>query len=159
MIVNDLMEIKQKYGIHTYEGLMPIPYNLCGVDDSPLGWWVIHLTPFKIGLRCLFPWIVAHALNTSNINLTQVDPNRWRNFLCILVIAGEHMVDLTNYEITYMYCLKRDGLDKVKTYISCVVRHGLHLKLPNSTLGLKDKYFYIIGDIWGDKFDLPVRYT
>lgn len=55
-------------------------------------------------------------------------------------------MDLISDKIICMYCLKMNGLDKEKVYISCIVGHGLHLKLTNSSTGCKDKYLYIIGD-------------
>lgn len=105
------------------------------------------------------PRMVFHTLNIFDINFSYVNLNGWKTLLCLVVIAGEHGMDLTSYEIICMYCLKRNDSEKGRVYISCVVGHELHLKLPYSTSGWNDKYFYITRDIWGDGVDLLVCYT
>lgn len=52
-----------------------------------------------------------------------------------------------------------NGLDKGKEYISSVVGHKIHLKLPSSTSRWKDTYFYIIGDFWGDRAKFTICST
>lgn len=49
------------------------------------------------------------------------------------IVTREYKVDLIDEVIIYMYCLQKNGLDKFREYISCVVGHGLHLKLLDST--------------------------
>lgn len=56
---------------------MSVPRHLCDADDLPVGWWVIYLDPFKIGLWRLFPRMVSRVLNTFDINLAQINPNEW----------------------------------------------------------------------------------
>lgn len=62
--------------------------------------------------------------------------------LCLSIIVGEHRVDLIGEEIRCMYCLKKNGIDKDKAYISALVGHGLHLKLPNSASSWKDIFLH-----------------
>lgn len=88
--------------------------------------------------------MVFHVLNIFDINLTQVNPNKWQTLLCLLVVIVEYGVGLTSDETMYMYCLQKNGLEKGNVYISCVVGHELHLKLFYSSTKLKEKYFYII---------------
>lgn len=128
-----LVEIRHKHDIPSYVGMMSIHHHLYYVDDPPISWLVIHLAPFKIGLWCLFPRMVARILSTFNINLTQFNPNRCQYFLCSLVITSEHKVDLTSEKIRCICFLKRNDLDKGRAYVSCVAGQGLPLKLPDST--------------------------
>lgn len=85
--------------------MMSVPFHLCDVDDPPTGYWVIHLAPF----------------NTFNINLAQVNPKGWQTLLCLSADVGEYRVDQTYDEIICTYFLKRNGLDKGRAYILCVV--------------------------------------
>lgn len=140
------MEIRHKYGILPYMGMILVPYHLFDTDNPLVGWWVIHLASFKIGLEYPFLKMVVHAFKYFNINLIKVNPNGWQTLLCLSVITSEHGVDLTSNEIRCMYYLKRNDLDKDRAYISCIVGHRIHLKMPDSTSWWKDKYFYIIGE-------------
>lgn len=47
-----------------------------------------------------------------------------------------------------MYFLKRNILDKGRTYISTIFRLYTYLKLLEHQGEWKDKYLYISGDIW-----------
>lgn len=76
--------------------------------------------------------MVSHVLNIFDINLAQVNPNGWGTLIWFSVVVGEHGMDLMSDKIKYMYCLKRNDLDKSK---------GLHLKLLDSSIGWKNKYF------------------
>lgn len=107
----------------------------------------------------MFSRTVSRVLNTFNINLAQVNPNGWKFLLCLSIIIGKYKVDLKGDNIRYMYCLKKNNLNKGRAYIFSVVENKLHLKLPDSTMRWKDKYFYIIGDFWGDEVEFLVRNT
>lgn len=133
---------------------MPIPCPLYNIDDSFVRWWVIHSISFKLGLRYPFSRIVAYALNTFDINLAQVNPNRWQTILCLYVITREHEVYLSNKEMRSMYCKKKkiNGFDEEMAYILVVTIHMLHLKLPHSIIRYKNKYFYI-NTIWSHNFN------
>lgn len=48
--VNDLIEIMHKYDIPSHVVLIPISHHLCDVNDPPMGWWMVYLAPYKIGL-------------------------------------------------------------------------------------------------------------
>lgn len=81
------------------------------------------------------------------------------DFFCLSVVINEHRVELRNDEIRSINYLKKKGLDKEKTYITCVVRQGIHMKLLDSTSRWKDKYFYITRYILGNRVDLIVQHT
>lgn len=105
------------------------------------------MVAFKIELHYPSPRMVVRALTTFDINIAQVNPYGLRTLMCLVVVDDEHKIDLTSDELRSLYFLNKNGLDKIKAYISCVIGHVLHLKLPDSSSGYKDKYFYITGDI------------
>lgn len=58
-----------------------------------------------------------------------------------------------------MYCVKRNGIDEGRTYISTITLLGLILKLLDSQPKWKDKYLYVRGDIWDGEQVVPVHST
>lgn len=53
----------------------------------------------------------------------------------------EYGMDLADKEILCMYSLKKNGVDSGRAYILSLIRHGLYLKLSNSTYGWENNLY------------------
>lgn len=54
---------------------------------------------------------------------------------------------------------KEKWFDKERAYILALSDNRLILSLPKSQENRKNKYLYVIGDIWDDEIEFPIRAT
>lgn len=103
--------------------------------------------------------LIVYTLLTFDVNLTQINPNVWKTLLCVSIITGELGIELNDKKTKAMYYLKKNDLDKERTYISVISGGELILKLPTSRGRQKNKYLYVISDNWGDEVEFSIRST
>lgn len=64
--------------------------------------------------------MVAPFLNSYDMTLAQINTNRWRTLLNLVVVSRELGYELEEGELHTMYCIKRNRVDKGKMYISVI---------------------------------------
>lgn len=89
----------------------------------------------------------------------QINPNEWRTLLSLAIVTGELDFELEKPDIRAMYCIKRNGVNELRMYVSVISIQGYILNFPDSQPKWKDKYFYIGGDIWGEELTSLIRST
>lgn len=123
---------RRDYNVPPRVGSMLVSNRLHDIDNPPTGWYIFHFEAFKIGLRFPVPCLIVYMLSTFDVNLTQINPNVWKTLLCVSIITGELGIELNDKKTKAMYYLKKNDLDKERTYISVISGGELILKLPTS---------------------------
>lgn len=152
LTIDDMYCLRRVHFIPPHIGLVPVPYHLFK-NDPPQGCYISRKKALYIGLRFLIPQVVAHFFITYDLNLAQINPNGWRTLLSLVVVSKEHVLELEEGELRVMYCVKMNGVDKGKAYISTITLWGLILKLLDNQPKGRISIFILVmmyetGNLW-----------